>query len=86
MNGSKSVTATFVSKPVLTVTLAGADRHRDEFPEWIDCPADCSEDYDTGTPVTLTAIAAPAVDIHGWSRGDCSGLALLADDGASTGR
>ena len=73
MNASKSVTATFVSKPLLTVTTSGAGTVT-SIPEGIDCPGDCSEHYDTGTPVTLTATAAAGSTFTGWS-GDCSGLA-----------
>jgi len=74
MNASKSVTATFVSKPLLTVTPSGAGSGTvTSNPAGIDCPADCTEDYDTGTPVTLTATAAAGSIFTGWS-GDCFGL------------
>lgn len=40
----------------------------------INCPGDCTETYDAGTPVLLTASPAssPPSDFKGWS-GDCTG-------------
>ena len=42
-------------------------------PVGIDCPTDCSEAYDDGTVVTLTAVAATGSDFSGWSGEGCSG-------------
>ena len=59
----------------LTVTLAGQGSGSvTSNPAGIDCGMDCTEDYATGTMVTLTAI--PEVDagvFAGWSGGGCSG-------------
>jgi PASTA domain/Divergent InlB B-repeat domain len=41
-------------------------------PAGIDCGSVCAYDFDTGTPITLTAVAAAGSVFAGWS-GDCSG-------------
>ena len=57
----------------LTVTLAGSGTGRvTSSPTGIDCGADCSENYDSGTIVTLKATAAAASRFGGWS-GACTG-------------
>jgi uncharacterized repeat protein (TIGR02543 family) len=42
-------------------------------PAGIDCGEDCSESYNQGTLVTLTAIANPGSTFTGWSGAGCSG-------------
>ncbi len=42
-------------------------------PAGIDCGTDCSEAYDDGTLVTLTAVADTGSDFSGWSGEGCSG-------------
>jgi hypothetical protein len=74
MNASKSVTATFNLKPVLTVQLAGDGSGTvTSSPSGIDCGSDCSEPYDTATLVTVTASSSPPVVFVGWTGGGCSG-------------
>ena len=56
MNASRSVTATFTTKPVLNVAKAGnGDGTVTSSPAGINCGTDCNEPYDQGTSVTLTA-------------------------------
>jgi hypothetical protein len=75
MNGPKLVTASFSNKPVLTVTKAGSGSGSvSSSPGGIDCGSDCSEPYNAGTTVTLTATPANAASTFaGWSGGGCTG-------------
>jgi Divergent InlB B-repeat domain/WD40-like Beta Propeller Repeat len=73
MDGPRSVTATFTKKPVLTVTKAGSGNGTvTSSPAGIDCGPDCSEPYDEGTTVTLTANPDATSTFAGWS-GACNG-------------
>jgi hypothetical protein len=74
MDGSKSVTATFTLKPLLTVTKSGTGGKVTSSPAGIDCGADCQHFYNSGTVVTLTADPDPGSPFLGWT-GDCTGLA-----------
>jgi len=57
----------------LTVSRAGSGGGSvASSPSGIACGTDCTEDYLSGTPVTLTATAAADSVFAGWS-GDCSG-------------
>jgi len=72
MNDDRSVTATFIEKPLLTVSKSGGGSGTVTGPG-IDCGADCEEHYDPGTPVMLTATPAAGSTFTGWS-GDCGPL------------
>jgi hypothetical protein len=59
------------SLATLTVQLAGPGTVISS-PGGINCPPDCAEDYETGTPVTLAAHPASGHSFVGWS-GACTG-------------
>jgi hypothetical protein len=73
MDRSRSVTATFTNKPVLTVVPAGNGHGTvTSTPAGIDCGADCNEPYNQGTSVKLTATPDSTSTFAGWS-GACGG-------------
>ena len=76
MSQARAVTATFNTTPVqfaLTVSEAGTGSGSvSSTPSGISCPTTCSANYNSGTPVTLTAIAGTGSTFAGWS-GACSG-------------
>ena len=74
MSAAKSVTATFNTVQfALTVTEAGTGSGTvTSSPAGISCPTTCSANYNSGTPVTLTATAGTGSTFAGWS-GACSG-------------
>ena len=47
-------------------------------PSGINCGSDCTEPYNAGTIVTLTAMAASGSIFQGWSGGGCSGTGTCA--------
>jgi hypothetical protein len=75
-----SVTATFtLRRYTLTTALAGTGLGTVvSSPAGISCGTDCSEDYDHGTAVTLTATPVTGSTFTGWSGGGCSGTGTCA--------
>ncbi len=77
MNGNQTVTATFnapIMMNTLSVNLAGTGSGRvTSTPSGINCTADCSAGFPTGTVVTLTAIPSSGSTFAGWSGSGCSG-------------
>jgi uncharacterized protein (DUF2141 family) len=77
MDSNKTVTAMFNSQSTVQYTLAvtkpgtGSGTVTSS-PAGIDCGSDCSEPYNQGTAVTLSASPAPGSTFAGWS-GSCSG-------------
>jgi hypothetical protein len=74
MNAARSVTATFTTKPVLTVTKSGSGGGTVmSSPAGINCGTDCNHPFDEGTSVTLTATPNGASTFAGWG-GACTGM------------
>jgi uncharacterized repeat protein (TIGR01451 family) len=78
MDADKQVTASFVQQHILTVSKDGSGTGSvTSSPAGIDCGAQCSETYDQGTQITLTATAASGSTFTGWS-GACTGIGTCA--------
>ena len=75
VDGIKNVTATFdLKQRILTVNKDGTGAGTvTSSLSGIDCGIDCSEIYNHGTSVTLTAIQDEGSDFTGWTGGGCSG-------------
>ncbi len=75
MNGQKNVTATFAPQQfTLSVAKAGTGSGTvTSSPTGINCGADCTEAYNNGTSVVLTAAPNAGSTFAGWSGGGCSG-------------
>ena len=74
MTAARSVTATFSVQPsyTLTVSKTGSGTVMSS-PAGINCGADCSESYTSGTSVTLSATPASGYTFGGWG-GACAGV------------
>jgi hypothetical protein len=73
MDASKTVTATFDAKPVLTVVLEPPTTTATVTSEdgGINCPTDCTQTYDLSDSVSLHALGPPGLFV-GWT-GGCNG-------------
>ncbi len=66
--------AAFSSAPTLTVSKDGTGNGTvTSSPAGIDCGSTCSAEFDSGTPVTLTATPESGSNFAGWSGAGCSG-------------
>lgn len=75
MNAPQTVTAGFeLASFGLTVAKDGdGEGTVSSDPAGIDCGSDCTESFLFGTPVTISAVAAPDSEFVGWSDGGCTG-------------
>ena len=75
LNSDKTVSATFtLSQYTLNISKTGTGNGvLTSSPTGIDCGNDCSESYNSGTQVTLTATPQAGSTFDGWSGGGCSG-------------
>ncbi|MBA3393312.1 MAG: DUF4215 domain-containing protein [Deltaproteobacteria bacterium] len=73
MDAAKSVSATFVNNRLTVVREGDGSGNVSSNPGGINCGGDCSQDYNVGQSVTLTATAASGSRFAGWSGGACSG-------------
>lgn len=76
VNAAKNITATFIlNSEGLSVIKSGSGSGTiTSSISGINCGSDCSEDYNYGTSVTLTAASAGNSIFAGWSGGGCSGI------------
>ena len=89
MDQARTVTARFIVPRKLTVTRTGnGSGSVTSAPAGITCGADCTEDYDNGTSVTLTAVpVAATTTFTGFTGSGCSGTAttcVVTMDAAKT--
>ena len=75
VNAASTVTATFaLQRFLVTVIRAGTGAGTvTSAPAGIDCGADCTENYNWGTAVTLTAAPSTGSTFAGWSGAGCTG-------------
>jgi len=73
MNADQNVGATFNGPPTISVSLSGSGTGTvSSAPAGINCPAQCSRSFPSGTAVSLTAAPASGSGFDGWI-GPCSG-------------
>ena len=73
MNADQNVGGTFNGPPTITVGLSGSGGGTvSSTPAGINCPAQCSASFPSGTAISLIASAASGSGFDGWT-GPCSG-------------
>ncbi len=76
VNGATSVTANFADNRLTVVRTGDGVGTVTSVPSGINCGNDCSQDYNTGTAVTLTAAAGSGARFSQWTTGPCMGSTL----------
>jgi len=87
INADTSVTATFNKKPTLNVIKTGTGEGTiTSLSAGINCGADCTEVYEFGTIVVLTATPNAGSSFAGWSGGGCNvaGTCMLTMNASTT--
>ncbi|HVK78221.1 MAG TPA: DUF4215 domain-containing protein [Kofleriaceae bacterium] len=86
MDAAKAVTATFETNRLTVVRAGDGSGTVTSSPSGINCGNNCTEDYNAGTMVTLTAVAASDARFAGWSGGGCTGTGTctVTMNGATT--
>lgn len=74
MNNPHNITVNFsLNRYLLSITKSGTGTGTVTSVDGINCGSDCSEEYDHGTVVTLTANPSIGSTFTGWMGGGCSG-------------
>ncbi len=72
VNSATSVTASFIRDPNQALVSVAIEGQGTVSGTGISCPGNCSEYYQVGTPITLTASPSVGWKFEGWT-GDCAG-------------
>lgn len=74
MDTDKTITATFQEAPNIAMAFSGSGSGSVNLtPPNIDCIDDCTEYYEVGTQVIITATADAGSTFMGWNGADCAG-------------
>jgi|GEM_PF-2268334 len=82
MDAPKSVSAVLTAiKNSINLSFAGAGNGRiTSQPTGLDCTANCSEEFDQGSTITLTALPEAGSIFEGWSGAGCTGTGTCEID------
>ena len=82
MDSQKDVSAVLTAvRNVVAVNFAGPGNGRiASQPSGLECTSNCSEEFDQGSTITLSAIADPGSTFQGWSGAGCTGTGVCEVD------